>query len=363
MHILRLSYDYPPPWDGLAPGIYELTEAQRKLGNEVAVFSSKKFPRAVRRFSLFLTTAPAVLVGYLFYRLRGRRFDVVHGHGHITACFNLYKLFFGFLDKTPYVLHLHITAAGRETRAKEKGSKLDFWTKHFEWPLHKFSDRIGCKVADAVMATSPVVREEAIKFYGVSPEKVFVVENGVNTQLFEPRKPQIVNRKSQILYVGALTPRKNVHLLIEASKFLPPEYHLVIVGRGEEEYQKQLEGLVKKYTFYDRIKFAGYVEYPQLPSYYQNANLFVLPSSYEGLPKVVLEALACGVPVLASGFAVKGEIGGLRFLKNLDAKNLALEIKKMVEAKEKVDVALIRQKYDWLVKAKEIQVIYQKIVS
>ena len=117
MNILRLVYEWPPPWDGLTPGPYELTQAQLKLGHQVMVFcgggfkdlgkiscsrgacpasdkgdacvaatvvlegpSSEKalglrvfrFPRALKRFSLFLTTSPAVLLGYLFLKLIGR---------------------------------------------------------------------------------------------------------------------------------------------------------------------------------------------------------------------------------------------------------------------------------------------------
>jgi len=363
MKILRLVYEWPPPWDGLASGIYELTEAQRKLGNQVEVFSSKRFPRALKRFSLFLTTAPAVLLGYLFYRLRGKRFDIVHGHGHITACFNLYKLAFGWLDKTPYVLHLHITAAGREMWARQKGSKLDFWTRYFEWPLHKLSDKIGCRVADAVICVSDSVKNEAVKYYGANPQKIFVVENGVNTRLFEPQKQKTKNKKQKLLYVGALSRRKNVHLLLKAMQLLPESYHLTIVGRGDESYQNLLKKMIEKHQLWDRINLVGYVKYPQLPSYYQNADLFVLPSSYEGLPKVVLEALACGTPVLAAGFKIREKIPGLFFLPNLQAKKLAAEIKNVSEGKSRVDVSLLRKKYSWEKKAEAIQKIYARIRS
>jgi len=369
-------------WVGV--GDYEITQAQIKLGNQVEVFSSKNFPRALKRFSVFLTTSPSVLLGYVFYRLRGKKVDLVHGHGHITLWFNLYKRLFGWVDKTPYVLHFHVTAAGREAKAQEKGSKLDFWTKYFEWPLHKFSDRIGCRVADAVICTSHVVKEEAVKHYQADPQKTFVVENGVNTRLFArpiPRPTRLrrldggqaqpdglttkpvgfsLAERRNILYVGALSKRKNVHLIIEALKFLSKKYHLAIVGRGDERYQKYLKELVQKFGLDDRIKFVGYVEYLKLPSYYQNADLFVLPSSYEGLPKVILEALSCGVPVLASGFKMD-KISGLRFLKTLDVENLATEIKKIIEGGEKVDVEKIQNQYDWFVKAGEIQRIYDRI--
>lgn len=378
MKILRIAYEWPPPWDGLGSAIYEITQAQIGLENQVTVFcgGSRKelplphlqgqalrvhqFPRALRSFSVFLTTSPATLLSYILYRLQNK-VDVVHGHGHITACFNLYKLFFGFLDKTPYVLHLHVTAAGREAKAKERDSKLDFWTKYFEWPLHKFSDKIGCQVADVVVCVSGPVKEETIKYYQADPAKVFVVENGVNTTLFaRPRKTLRVSRSTlrvgelaeprNLLYVGALSKRKNIHLLLEAMRFLPQEYQLTVVGRGGEEYPPQ-----------NRVKFVGYIEYPKLPIFYQNADLFVLPSSYEGFPKVVLEALSCGTPVLASGFKVEEGLSGLHFLEDLEPESLAAEIKRVVESGESVDVELIRREYSWKVKAEAIQKIYDRI--
>lgn len=360
MKILRLAYEWPPPWDGLASGIYELTQAQIALGNRVEVFSSKRFPRALKRFSLFLTTAPAVLAGYLIYRL-GHKIDLVHGHGHITACFNLHKLIFGWLDKTPYTLHLHITAAGRRAQAKERGTKLNFWTRYFEWPLHKFSDRLGCRVADAVICVSEAVRREAIKYCQADPGKVFVVENGVNVRLFAPRTESKKQQTKNVLYVGALSERKNAYLLVEAMKYLSDRYRLAIVGRGSREYEEQLHRLVKKLKLQERVGFEGYVEYPKLPALYQGADLLVLPSSYEGFPKVVLESLACGTPVLASGFEIKESISGLYFLGNIESGSLAAEIKRIVEGRGRVDVGPIREKYSWEVKAEEIQKIYDKI--
>ena len=449
MNILRLVYEWPPPWDGLTPGPYELTRAQLKLGHKVVVFCGGRFrglgrakeapgdspksgfktdpkaglfsspgslgvyrfPRALKRFSIFLTTAPAVLLGYLWLRLTGRGPDLVHGHGHITLWFNLYKLLFGWLDKMPYVLHLHITAAGREKsrRGKEFGSKasgissknyqnlalepnfgelpnsLDFWTKYFEWPLHKFSDWLGVRVADRVVCVSSRVRDEAIEFYGADSKKLVVIENGVNTTLFTPLRHSegvVATEESpsersfappsraqdddlgpgfDLLYVGALQPRKNAHLLIRAFRFLPDDYHLTIVGRGDEEYEDKLRHLVRELRLKGRVKFEGYVEYPQLPSFYQRASIFVLPSSYEGMPKVVLEALACGVPVLASGFDAQNPIGGLEFVKNLDPESLAKRIQEVLDSVVEVDVSKVAEFYSWDREAQELEDMYQSL--
>jgi glycosyltransferase involved in cell wall biosynthesis len=257
-------------------------------------------------------------------------------------------------------LQLHITAAGREAKTKKR--QLDFWTRFWEWPLHKFSDWLGVRVADKVICVSSHVKEEAQKFYGADPEKLEVVENGVNTGLFAPqKKSQIKNPKFQILYIGALQPRKNVHLLIDALSNLPEEYQLTIVGKGDEEYEKSLHTLVAKKNLESRISFKGYIEYPKLPPVYQKADIFVLPSSYEGLPKVVLEALACGVPVLASGFDIERNFQGIDFLEDLTPESVAENIEKSFASRLVVDTNFIQQNYSWEQKAKEIEKIYKTI--
>ena len=382
MNILRLIYDWPPPWDGLAPAPFEISRAQAALGHKIAVFcgggskfkiksekfkvgrgevSVYRFPRALKRFSLFLTTAPAVLFGYWIYRLTNK-VDIVHGHGHIICWFNIYRLLFGWLDKTPYVLHFHVTAAGREAECKSAGEELGFWTRWFEWPLHKFSDWLGVRVADRVICVSSRVREEAIRFYGAEPEKVVVVENGVNTDLFVPSSHDAPRPPRNILYVGALSLRKNVHLISEALKLLPQSYQLTIIGRGAKEYEDRLHRLTAAAKLQDRVKFAGYVEYAELPRRYQAAHIFVLPSSYEGLPKVVLEALACGVPVLASGFRMAETIQGLEFLEELAPQEIAVRVEQLAENAPAVDVSKVRGTYSWGSKARQIDNIYQELV-
>lgn len=388
MNILRLVYDWPEPWEGLAPGPYELSKAQQKLGHDVLVFCGGgfknlgkdtkytsqalpgqkggslevfRFPRALLKLSLFLTTAPSILLGYWWLKITRQSPDLVHGHGHITACFNIYKLLFGWLDKTPYVLHLHVTAAGRKSRLEDGADSpsLGFWTRFWEWPLHKFSDWLGVRVADKVICVSSRVREEVLDYYCADPRKVVVVENGVNTELFTSQtRNQAQEAEYKILYVGALRQRKNVHLLIEALEKLSEHYNLVIVGSGDKEYEQRLRDLADGLAVKERVAFKGYIKYPEIPEIYKQADIFVLPSSYEGLPKVILEALACGVPVLASGFVLEDCVEGLEFLESLQPEAIAKKIMAARQSGFTVDVGKVRNKYSWIAKAKEIDEVY-----
>ena len=166
-----------------------------------------------------------------------------------------------------------------------------------------------------------------------------------------------------ILYVGGLHPRKNVLCLVQALRFLPPQYKLLIVGSGSNAYVESLRREAEKSATASRLILIGYVPYPELPLYYRAANVFVLPSVYEGFPKVILEALACGTTVIASpSFVGDGQIEKHLFpLQDVSPEGVAQAIWEVIEARPAVDVAAIRERYDWSVAARRIQAIYERI--
>jgi len=375
VNILRIIYEYPEPWDSLGIVSLELSKAQAALGHKVTVFcggwpsrSKKKvrgegvevfsFPRQIGGFRLFLTTSPAVLVGYLVYRLLGKKVDVVHGHAHLPFFFHLYKFLFGWLDKTPYYLQLHVTAAGRQRKTTEP---LKFWTKFFEWPLHRFSDWLGVRVANKVFCVSESVRQEAIEYYQADPNKITAIGSGINTDLFKLREHAGVSKEKQILFVGALNERKRPELLIEILPFLPSSYRSVVVGKGTPAYEEYLRDLAKKLGVSDRVDLKGHIPYSEIPRLYQSSAVFILPSKYEGFPKVVLEALACGRPVLAGGFAVPNDVGRfIHRIKDFTPLAVAGQIQRVVEAEEKANLSLERaflvgENYSWSAVAKRIE--------
>jgi len=377
--ILRVVYDWPPPWDGLASAPYELSKAQIALGNKVIALAgglggSKLLklnfrkvengkgpvvyylPRALYKFGPFFSTSLFVLPYYFVLKLL-RRVDVVHGHGHIMLWFNLYRRLFGWLDKTPYISHMHITAAGRENLLRKRGYNLDFFTRFIEYPLHELSDRVAVEVSDYCIFVSKDLISEAEKFYGADRNKCFLVESGVNTDLFRPNPK--VKREREILFVGMIDSRKNPNLIIEALKYLP-SYKATFVGRGSSEYIEELKDLAVKLKVLNRIRFTGYVPYNDLLPYYRKAAVFVLPSLYEGFPKVVLEALACGTPVIASGFDVESPISGLCIESALTPRRLADRIVRFEKERVEVNVKFIEDYYSWNSRAVEIQRIYDK---
>lgn len=131
---------------------------------------------------------------------------------------------------------------------------------------------------------------------------VTVVPNGIDHEVFRPL-PRAAARAAlgvsgpMVLTVGNLRPLKGQHLLIEALSALP-EVTLVVVGSGAE--REALEALARRVGVADRTRFLGAVGNADLPPLYAAADAFALASSSEGCPNVIIEAMACGTPVVAT---------------------------------------------------------------
>ena len=383
MHILRMVHEYPLPWHGMTPGPYELSAAQVALGDAVTIVCGG-YPhfRTYRdaRFRVLRTKGTLPYIGPFpvtmsvsalraWWVQRRHPAAVIHAHNHMGFYLHLARRWGGRRGGPPLALHLDITAAGREARVLATGQRLDPITRHYEWPLHKLADRAGCQVAEAVICVSESTRADAIRYCGADPTKTYVVPNGVNPSRFHPEGPArredlgLSRQDRVILYVGGLHQRKNVLALVRALRYLPPACKLLAVGTGPQEYVQALQRAARADGVAERVILAGYVPYPDLPPYYRAADLFVLPSSYEGFPKVLLEALASGVPSLASpSFAGDGEIEKhYAPLADTEPEAVAGAISAELSRRPAVDVAAIRQRYDWAVAARRCREIYERI--
>jgi len=166
-----------------------------------------------------------------------------------------------------------------------------------------YRDRLVAEydLADYLFVPSSYVAETFIRS-GIAPEKIFVVPYGVDTARFSIRpKHEELNRKKhpfRVLFVGQLTPRKGIHYLIQAfTKLRLPNSELVIVGHGEIEYQKLLQEMLSSE---DQIRFGGHLPQVELSEYYQNSDVFILPTLSEGSALVIYEAMSAGLPVITT---------------------------------------------------------------
>ena len=156
--------------------------------------------------------------------------------------------------------------------------------------LEKFSFR----QATAVVVTTAAMRQTVSRQYGIDPVKIHIIPNYVDTEIFRPM-PEIARERGKICYVGRLTPLKNLDLLIQAVAAVPGA-SLTLIGDGEQRLE--LEQLARRLNA--PVTFAGRVSNLELPALLNQAGIFVLPSRYEGHPKALLEAMACGLAVVGS---------------------------------------------------------------
>jgi teichuronic acid biosynthesis glycosyltransferase TuaC len=165
--------------------------------------------------------------------------------------------------------------------------------------------------AARVIAVSAPLREDAVAL-GLPRERVRVIENGVDPELFRPLDRGAARRglglppEGRLLVsVGTLSPRKGFHLVIEALPALAARFpdlrYAIVGGAGAEGAQEgELRLLAERLGVAGRVHFAGAQRREALAAWYSAADLSVLPSAHEGCPNVVLESLACGTPVVAT---------------------------------------------------------------
>ena len=176
------------------------------------------------------------------------------------------------------------------------------------------------RAADRVIAVGERIAEQAVEL-GVARERVKVIRSGVDAERFRPRDREHARRRLGIqgetpvvLFVGNLEPRKQVDVLLRAMRCVQewlPQAQLLVIGSGRsagaEDQTDRLIGLSRDLDLEQSVKFVGPVDDRQLLDYYTAANVFALPSSSEAQGIVALEAMACGLPVVAS--AVGGLLG------------------------------------------------------
>lgn len=155
--------------------------------------------------------------------------------------------------------------------------------------------------AVAVVTVSQALKDE-LTALGVPAGKITVLRNGVDLGRFAPLDRATVRTRLGLhglvwLTVGNLVESKGVHLVVEALAAVP-DTTLLIAGDGPEE--SRLRALVARLGLGARVRFLGAVKHDGLCEYYNAADVMMLASSREGMPNVVLEALACGTPVVAT---------------------------------------------------------------
>ncbi len=171
--------------------------------------------------------------------------------------------------------------------------------------------------ARRVIAVSAHAAHEITALLGVAAPKIDVVYHGIDPHFRPLPADEIAAFRARrglperlLLYLGTLEPRKNLVRLVEAfARLRQPDLRLVLAG-GRGWYDQEIPRRVAELGLADRVIFPGYVPPAELPLWYNAAVAFAFPSLYEGLGMPVLEAQACGTPVLTSNCSALPEAAG-----------------------------------------------------
>ena len=234
------------------------------------------------------------------------------------------------------------------------------------------------KKAHAVLAVSEYTKNDLLEHFPKLKGRVFVTHEAasfvfqpVGAGELEDAKKKYSLSKPFVLFVGSLKAHKNVSILIEAMAALKKEkmlsHELVLVG-GKDDKEKELLALIEKSASFVRV--LGRVEDEELVRLYNLAEVFVLPSLWEGFGLPVLEAMACGAPVLASNRAslpeVVGEAGLLFDPTRVDElKELLYNVLQNRDLRQKMrtDGFLQAKKFSWDKTAAETLNVYERVLG
>lgn len=235
----------------------------------------------------------------------------------------------------------------------EKGDlwKLTNWTK------------FSVQNADHIITISNFSKKDIISQYKIDKSKITVAYPGYNEEIF---KPVAAKQASYIIYIGTIQPRKNLVRLMEAVARID-NLKLIIVGKTGWEYKDILE-TPQRLGIENRVEFKGYVTTDKLVGLLNGALAFIQPSLWEGFGIPVLEAMACGVPVLSSNVSSLPEVigeAGLTFDPySVDQIEQAIRTiisdKKLQQKYSKLGLEQVKQ-FSWDKMAKTILKVFEKV--
>lgn len=310
MRFLMINYEYPPIGAGAANATWHISQCLARDGHQVTVLTSR-FGRLrgwAREEGIDIYRCPA-------RRKAAERSDIVEMTSYIAGAilclpFVLARakpeaaiVFFSipggpvglmarFLGRVPYVVSLR----GGDVPGSEFTLK---WTHRLLMPLR----RLILAASRAIVANSDGLKALAEK---ADPYPAMVIPSGVDADAYRPGAPRADDGSFRALFVGRFHAQKNLIALVEqfavaAGRLPGRSLRLDIVGDGPE--RPQVEARIAALGMQERIRILGWLPRAEVLDTYRASDCLVNPSIGEGMPNVVLEAMACGLPVIASRVA------------------------------------------------------------
>ena len=210
----------------------------------------------------------------------------------ISQCFN------AFLYKSDYIV-AHGTQAGYMDKIPENltlGGRLV-----------AFMERIAARRSKRILAVCNRVGEECVRYYKIPKNKIIVLNNCVNTDIFFPFKDKEKNKELRLLFVGNIAYGKGLDRLLELAKYIETQdnvrLYIATSYKGEEQLFSHLSKTVIKKS----------LDMTEMNKLYNHCDVMYFPTRYEGFSMASLEALSTGMPIIGSEYAVPEEFGKYEF--------------------------------------------------
>lgn len=312
MKILMLNYEFPPLGGGQANANYYLYEALKKIDCpfQIDILTSSIDKKKQEKSDLGT-------IYYLNIGKKGNNLQAQSSKDLIIFCIKAFLVAIRLIFKEKYSL---IVAWGgvpsgilammlRLFLSKPyitllRGSDVPFSTKKWhtiDKYVFSWLAPIMWKYAARMITNCEMLKTEALR---LSPSRRFdVIYNGIDTEKFKPNLDKKANTKIKIISVGRLHEIKNYDNLIKSIKDLPNS-ELTLIGEGRQE--QELKKLAKELNL--NVNFVGRKSQEEIVCYLQNADIFVLPSLHEGMSNSILEAMACGLPIIATNVGGSKEL-------------------------------------------------------
>jgi len=300
---------YLPVIHGVTVSLETFRKSLEDLGHEVFIFAPRHHgytdenPRVYRFRSIRVIRKPKMYFAFPFLpinhfrKITDIKLDIVHSHTPFSMGFLGKAL--AYYQKLPFIYthHTHYPEYVK-VYAKEK-----FLIPYLAKTLIKKHSNIS----NAVLAPSHKIKRE-LRSYGVK-KPIYVLPTGVNQSIFKksPENRQILRRELGIssktkvlLFVGRMAKEKNLEFLIKMFReILNGKSNVLMLMVGDGPHLKNLYRIAKNLNLMKNIRFMGLISRETMPTFYQVADIFVFPSLTDTQGLVILEAIACGLPVVA----------------------------------------------------------------
>jgi phosphatidylinositol alpha-mannosyltransferase len=365
LRIALIAEDYYPQLGGVPEHVHNLSRELEALGHHVTVVTSRmrmhgmvdgpQVRRVGRSLVIYANGGVArVTVGWrltaqLEVLFRRERFDVVHVQGGLAPTFGVVA------PQAAWRVGIPVVATFHTWFPRSIGYRL------FRQPLQRLLDRHA-----ATITVSSAAQEAMARYFTASWE---TIPNGVDTTFFRPGlDSRIDDRGPELLWLGRIEPRNDLETVLAAMPRIlarHPKAHLTVVGDGP--WRSRLERAAR--SLGSSVHFAGFVN-GERPAYYRSADLYLCTTRRASFGVTLLEAMACGTPMVVSDLPAFRDVAGphAEFVPAGDVDRWVGAVNRLIESPERRVTLMkagrrVAEQHAWPLVAQRVLAVYKRVTA